>query len=244
MNKAHSNWSKNYCILLTGTIKPAIVYSLKRTEPADRENDYYHAITRWMKFNIPIVFCENSNYQSAKIKDLTSSAFEFIQFNETEDLALKGKGYGEARIMEYAFRNSQLLQQHDYIIKVTGRLFISNFGTILKIADSLDFDIMSPLENNLKWSDSRLFILKRDFFARYFIKYAEKIDDSNGFCFERALACSIHELLADNKKWEMLPRFPKFVGYSGTYNKRYSIFRNNAMMKAIRFRLFKYICKP
>jgi len=243
MNDIQQKKSRSYCILLTGTIKPSIVYALKRTSPIDRENDYYNAIKNWMKFKIPIVFCENSNFDSHKIRGLAGPDFEFIHYEESEDLTTKGKGFGEARIMNYAFQHSHLINQSDYIIKITGRLFISNFKPIIKIAGSLDFDIMAPLENKLKWTDSRLFIFKKDFFNQYFLKYIDKINDSTGFCFERALACSIHELLADNKKWEMLPFYPRFKGFSGTYNEKYSVFRHNAWNKVIRFPLLRYLNK-
>jgi hypothetical protein len=243
MNNFQQETSKSYCLLLTGTISPSTAYALKRINPVDRENDYYNALVKWMQFKIPMVFCENSNFNSHKIKELTGPSFEFIQYEESEDITTKGKGYGEALIMNYAFAHSHLINQYDYIIKITGRLFINNFKSILKIADPLDFDIMAPLENNLKWSDSRFLIFRKDFFSLYFQKRINIINDATGFTFERALACSIHELLADNKKWEMLPCYPGYKGFSGTYNEMYSIFRHNAFRKTIWFRLFRYLNK-
>jgi hypothetical protein len=236
-------YRKDYCILLTGTIKPSIVYSLKRTDPNQRERDYYTAISEWLQFKIPVVFCENSNYYSVLIKNLESPYFEFIQYSDSDDLSSRGKGFGEARIMEYAMKKSRIISEHEYIIKVTGRLFIRNIISILKIADNSNFDVMAPLENKLKWADSRLFIFNKLFYQQYFSKSALKIDDSIGFCFERALACSIHDLLADNRNWEMLPFYPKYKGYSGTYNEAYSIFKKGALLKIISFPVLRYLIK-
>lgn len=240
MNK---NQKKSFCLLLTGTIKPSIVYALKRTSSTERENDYFNAISEWMKYKIPIVFCENSNFDSNKIKGLIGPDFEFIQYEEIEELTKKGKGFGEAKIMQYAMNKSKIINSNDFVIKVTGRLFVKNFKSIFKVANSMEYDIMAPLENKLKWSDSRLIIFKKTFYHQYFIKYSEKIDDSTGYCFERALACSIHELLSDNKKWEMLPFYPLFKGFSGTYNEKYTIFKHNALNKIIRFPLIRYLYK-
>jgi hypothetical protein len=129
------------------------------------------------------------------------------------------------------------------VIKITGRLYIRNFRKILAIAEQLDFDVMAPLENNLKWTDSRLIIYHREFFDRYFTLYANQINDSSGLPFERALAFAIHALLADNKKWEMLPCYPKYQGYSGTHNIRYTPFYKLSFLKWFRFPLLRYLIR-
>ena len=231
------------CILLSGSIKPNDVFSLKRSDPLTRENDYYHAISKWLKFNIPVVFCENSNYNSGKIKNISSPLFEFLQYEELQDLSERGKGLGEYLIMKYAHEHSKFLERSEYVIKVTGRLFIRNFKKILRSAERLDFDVMAPLENNLKWSDSRLIIYQREFFDRYFTPCASQINDSSGLPFERALAFAIHTLLSDNKKWEMLPYYPKYEGFSGTHNKRYTPLYKMSFLKQFRFPLLRYLIR-
>ena len=231
------------CLLLTGSINPKDVFSLKRSDPAVRENDYYDAIIRWLRLNIPLVFCENSNYDSEKIKSISNPNFEYLRYEEDEDLSQKGKGWGEYLIMKYAHEHSQIIKKTSFVIKITGRLYIRNFRKILASAEQQDFDVMAPLENNLKWTDSRMIIYYRGFFDRYFTPYASQINDSSGLPFERALAFAIHALLADNKKWEMPPCYPKYQGYSGTHNKRYTLFYKWSVLKWIRFPLLKYLIR-
>ncbi len=231
------------CILLTGSIKPENVFSLKRSDTAIRENDYYLAITKWLRFGIPVVFCENSNYNSGRISSISDENFEFLQYKESSDLSKRGKGYGEYQIMKYAHNHSRFINEREYIIKVTGRLFIKNFRKLLNHTELLDFDIMAPLENNLKWSDSRIIFYHKDFFKDYFMRFAEKIDDSSGIPFERALAFGIHSLLSDNGKWFMPPVYPKYAGYSGTHDKRYSGLYKLSFLKQIRFPILSRLIK-
>ncbi len=233
--------SRKICILLTGTIYPDQVFSLGRTDPIQREADYYHALTQWLKKGFPVIFCENSNYKSARIDQMQAdhAGFEFLQYKETTDLSKKGKGLGEFSIMAYAHANSQIIKESDYVIKITGRLFVRNFEKIMRKLSAMEPDVVAPLELKLKWADSRMFIYKKFFFEDYFSKYGNQIDDSTRFVFERALACSIHAALADNKKWEPLPCYPVYEGYSGTFNLKYSRLSIESIGKSIKFFLYR-----
>ncbi len=235
--------SKKYCILLTGTIKPKNIISLKRTDPGLREKDYYNAINKWLSLDFPVVFCDNSNFKSDKINNIKNPNFELLQYKENYDLTEKGKGYGEFQIMKFAMAHSLRMKKYDYIVKITGRLYVRNLLKIIKKIDTVNFDIVAPLENNLKWSDSRLIIFQKNFFSDYFNKYGEQINDSTGNCFERALAKAIHALLSDDKNWEMLPIFPNYEGYSGTYNKKYHKLTLNTIEKIFRFPLINYLIR-
>jgi hypothetical protein len=232
---------KKYCILLTGTIKPDAVLSLGRTDALQREKDYYEAVNHWIKKGIPVVFCENSNYDSELISSISEPGFEFIQYKEFADLSLKGKGYGEFNLMKFAFENSKFIEEADTIIKVTGRLIVKNFNSILRRTENWDFDILSPLEVNLAWSDSRFIVFKKSFFTDYFVKKGEEINDSTGYCFERALASAIHYAIGDGKKWEMIPVYPNYIGFSGTNNQKYTLFKYEILKKLIKFPLFRFL---
>jgi hypothetical protein len=69
------------------------------------------------------------------------------------------------------------------------------------------------------------------------------MNDFSGIPFERALAFAIHALLADNGKWETLPYYPKYSGYSATHNKKYTSLYKLAFRKQIRFPLLRYLIR-
>lgn len=235
----------NYCILLTGTIQPLKVFSLGRIDVETREKDYYNAICQWLKKGVPVVFCESSGYASERISALgkAHTHFEFLQYKDETDLSEKGKGYGEYLVMQHAFAHSKFIGEAEFIVKVTGRLFVKNFDRLLKSIGSKEFDVASALELTLKWADSRLFIFRRSFYTENFVPFGGSINDKQRFVFERALACGIHDALSKNKTWEPLPFFPVYKGYSGTFNYRYRLFSYDSIRKSIRFYFFNRLVR-
>lgn len=77
-----------FCLFLTGTIDPHKSASLKRRDPAIREQDYMYSLTYWLtKTNLPMVFCENSGYDLKNIRNLCRiypGRIEILQFHLTE----------------------------------------------------------------------------------------------------------------------------------------------------------------
>ena len=148
-------------LFLTGNIAPVNVPYLMRGNAQDRENDYYIAIKKWLEYKIPIVFCENSHYNSLIINELLEGRndCEYLKF-KTQTSSL-GKGNGEAEIFQFAFDNSNLLKGAKYIIKVTGRYNIINFEAIQsKIKNYDHFYICGNMTHSLSWADSRFFLFK------------------------------------------------------------------------------------
>jgi hypothetical protein len=92
-------------ILLTGTIKVSNVPKLLLTDTAIRENEYCNSIKKWTSLRYPVIFCENSNYESDKIniavKDIPPGDFEYLKFNTK--VSHLGKGAVEAEIIDYVF---------------------------------------------------------------------------------------------------------------------------------------------
>jgi len=144
----------NITILLTTTVivQPHKCY-LYQTNPQERLNDYLKAITNWLnntKLNIVVV--ENSGYTFNELSDLLSlhnNRFELIRFNESdlEDAHFlrnnNSKGSSEVYSINYAFNNSKLLQNSKFIIKITGRYFISEFEDYLsKIINLTKYDML------------------------------------------------------------------------------------------------------
>jgi len=217
-----------FCLFLTGTIEPKSVPYLERNNVKEREKDYYESLKQWMKYDLPIVFCENSNFNSIKIDELTKdySKFQYLKFDSK--LSKLGKGHGEAEIFEYAFLNSNILMETEYIAKVTGRYSVLNFNSILrqinkmKDGSTIIFANLSTNFLNLIYADSRFFIFKKEFFWEYLKPNLSYIDEHNKIYFEHILAKSILEMISKfNPLWRFIPEVPIFKGVYGTMNVGY-----------------------
>lgn len=213
-----ANMNHKYCIFLTGTISPpSDIINLVHKNTELRELDYYYAIEKWLKMPYPVVFCENSNYSSVRIKDIFSRRenSQFIQFNSSEN----SKSMGEAEIFKYAFEKSKLLQNSEYIVKCTGRYYVRNFQSILDFIDkkySLKIDIWADLGRSLTHSDSRFFVFKLPFYKDHLQNYFKEINELQGIDFEHVLARGIHSGLACGLKWNFLPEPIICQGIYGT----------------------------
>jgi len=213
----------NFCLFLTGTISPRKgINRLKRKHVDVREEDYFRSIAAWMKLNIPIVFCENSNYYSKKISSLFenySGDGEYLKFQS--DSRITEKGRGETEIFNYCYNNSKLLGKYQFIIKCTGRFYVENFSYIIDRipADKFCF-VYADLLRNMTWANSMFFMYDSRFYKEYLTKYLDKIDESNFIYFEHSLARSIHAAMADGYEFSLLPYPVKFLGYHGSSDER------------------------
>lgn len=213
--------NRKTCILLTATIDPKGVVLTKRNDPLVREQDHIDALTRWGQLPFPVVFCENSGYELGKIRSMvgkqTKADIEILQFDGQNFPKELGKGYGELNTIKYAITHSQLINNSDYVIKVSGRYFIKN---IEKIAKALllhqDTYVMVDLQKNLGFADSRVFGFKPSFISDYLSKRQDLLNDSKGVFFEHVLAQSVLRAVSDGRKWLPLPSKPIIIGYSGT----------------------------
>ena len=214
-------------LLLTATIRPGNTPFLKRKDPKVREADYLIALEKWLKnFNLPIVFCENSYYDISNIRNIlqrnSRSEFEILQFDGRSFSEDHGKGYGEFLIMKYALENSEIVNNSQYLLKVTGRYFIKNASKIMKpLLKDNDIYVMADLKRSLTWADSRVFAFKPSFISNYLSEYQDMINDSKGFYLEHALARAVLRAISDGYRWIPLPHKPIIIGYSGTSDTPY-----------------------
>jgi hypothetical protein len=213
-------------ILLTGTIKPMNVDQLVLSSPEKREQEYLNAITKWVKLGYPVIFCENSNFDSALInnavKNINASMFEYLKFTTT--VSHLGKGNGEVEIIDYVFNNSSLVKEHTIICKATGKNYILNAGKLIKKIMSPEYAnklVIANLTRRLTWADSRIYFFTKKFYYAYWLSYSKTINEPNKIFFEHALAKAIHTALANDEGWAITPYAPLLQGYSGTWGKKY-----------------------
>ncbi|HEX8462896.1 MAG TPA: hypothetical protein VF623_15790, partial [Segetibacter sp.] len=196
------------------------------TDSSLREAEYHKAIKKWISLGYPIIFCENSNYDSAiineEIKGLNHEKFEYLKF--TSSVSHLGKGYGEAEIIDYTLKNSKLIKDDTIICKMTGKNYVTNAKVILRklLASPHRGDMVTAiLGRNLTIADSRFFFFKRNFYLKYWINIIPEIDEPNKVYIEHTLARAIHIAIAKGERWSLLPELPIIEGFSGTYAKPY-----------------------
>jgi len=131
---------------------------LHQTKWEDRRNTYLKSIQQWLqKTNFNIVAVENSGYKFKELDELLKkykSRFEFIGFSESELQEAtflnnnNSKGASEVFSINYAFQRSTLLQSAEFIIKVTGRYFISELQEYLANFNISTYDGLTQDDNN------------------------------------------------------------------------------------------------
>lgn len=227
---------------MTGTVRPGQVPDLKRKEFKVRENDYVQSIHQWTKLGIKIVFCENSNTLSDRIVNVLQNSlikYEYLSFPTA--CSHLGKGHGEAEIFKYAFKNSVILAESDYIIKVTGRYFVKNSLDIInKFIEADNLSICANVSSHLQKADSRFFLFRSEFYNNSLYFFFEKLDESNRIFFEHILAKSILNFVSNGSNWAPLFYYPIYKGVYGTLDKKYSNSRFKIFIKSIKYKVINW----
>lgn len=231
-------------ILLTGCINPMGMSFTKLQNPEVRRKQYIEAIKFYLTTtNNNIVFVENSGIDiSGEFKEL-DTRLEIHTFSNNDYNKNLGKGYGEMIILDYAFKNSTLLQSASSICKITGRYKILNIVGILQSYHDANCEIMADLPKRLTYGDSRIFIAEKAFFLNFLLPSVDLVDDSKGIYFEHVLCRCVLYALMEKYSYLPLKYKPRIVGQSGTdatnYDHSYWNWRWKNVKKIVMFHLFK-----
>ncbi|MGZ8983190.1 MAG: hypothetical protein ACXW11_04465 [Methylotenera sp.] len=150
-------------LLLTSTIKPKSNQpQLKLTNYLDRLEDYKAALTFYSKLLEigaidNIIYVDNSGFDlSCHSEIFTNKNIEWISFYDLDYPSAYHRGYGESRLVDYAFRQSKILNQldaSDKVWRITGRYIIKNLDEIIRFTPN-DFDFYCNLRG--EWIDMEL----------------------------------------------------------------------------------------
>lgn len=208
-------------LLLTGCINPGEMPFTHLTNKDERMRQYKNAIDFYLhKTDYPIVFAENSNTDISNDykKDISNGRLEIITFNGNDNKQ-RGKGYGEAYIIEYALKKSSVIPKSDLIVKITGRLIIENINDVIKKTFPLQKEesITCSFHSDLQFADSRIFCATK-FFLHNFVNHKDEINDYQNIYFEHILA-----KYALSSKQALYPFWiePLINGISGSTGRKY-----------------------
>jgi len=233
-------------LLLTATIDVNGMPWVKRADRAVRLADYKWALGEWLKDKsiFKIVFCENSGFDLSPLisfceqNNTLNKEIEFLSFIDNSYPRELGKGYGEMRILDYALKNSHLINNETLLVKITGRLYSTGVAQILKNIEKQPLaEVYCNYTGNLDRAETYLFCARIPFLHEYLLPLKEEANDSKGIFFEHLLAKAVHKALYDGLKWSFLPGFIDLRGVSGTTGKLYT--RN--LISRIKGRIFYHL---
>lgn len=210
------------CVLITSAIRPAdqIKYLLL-TDINSRlyatKASILFIISQGVKDVVVVDSTGHNIFSQNEILDFANHGVNIEQFSYLEDADLvrsRGKGFGEARILEFAHENSRLLQENEGFFKLTGKYFCLNFSEINRIIS----------ENNLqnifwRWAentailfrncvDTRFFYVNRNFLKESLLPAFLETHDS--LCIEEQAYLVVSKSLRAGTTM-----LPKIAGLSG-----------------------------
>lgn len=210
-------------ILLTACVNPNGMSFTKLQNPSERLDQYLKAISFYLQnTNFSIVICENTNINFSQYfpSEVEGQRLECLSFNGNSYNKSLGKGYGEAKIIEYALLNSRLIKQSQYVLKITGRLIFRNINEITKfewlLNGNVSFcDYSNPLKRFLS---SVIFCLPTGLLSSFVEQALISVNDSKGVFFEHVL----YDIVTTYKHTPLPFLFcPIVEGVRGTSNKPY-----------------------
>ncbi len=210
-----------YTILLTACINPDGMSFTKISNETTRMEQYRKALDFYLENTpYPIIFTENSNVDISQhyTKYINNGRLEILTFSGNENKE-RGKGYGEANIIEYAINHSTKLEEGTIIVKITGRLIVENINEVINKRFPLqDKDgVTCSFNSDFSFPDSRMIISPVSFLKRL-LADKEEINDSNHVFFEHILA---RHIFNDNIPYSPFWMEPDFKGVSGTTGQTY-----------------------
>jgi hypothetical protein len=170
-------------VLLTSTVTPRAYREQTAVhDPRQRLKQYISAIEFWLNYAderiAGVVFCDNSGIERIRFGDISSSfgrELEFISFVDDYKPDNVHYGFSELGIIDFAVKNSQLIQKSDGVLKATGRFSFPKASRLLDEIESncsFSIDCYKIKSKNIQFPfrcRTQMFYFKRPFYIRYFL---------------------------------------------------------------------------
>ncbi len=211
-------------LFLTACVNPLGMAYTKLSNPEVRLQQYKESLDWYLaNTDMKILMVENSAYDFSDSyqEQMDNGRLEFLVFDGNNYDRSKGKGFGEALIMDYGIRHSDLIKNasaNDLIVKATGRLLCLNIQKLCMRYHNPDtvYSNIGKDDWNGNISDSQFVIAPISFWRDYFLPNREKIDDSARYHFEHLLYDSICKWKKTGKRHREFWLLPMIKGVSGT----------------------------
>ena len=189
------------------------------------------SIREWLlrKPALRIVICDGSGFDfSSLIKNTFPMAnIECLSFmNDSMQIARHGKGFGEGEIIRYAINQSKLLQESEVFMKCTAKLWVTNIQQCLSqwngyfLCNAYFANIFAFKKTKIMFFDTRFYIIRKDFYLRYFLDSHLNLDDVSNQSIENAFLKIVIKKRMEGIIFKMPPIVCGMGGGSGKYYKR------------------------
>jgi len=195
--------------------------------------------------NLKIVICDGSGYDFEPIlhQKFPGRKIESLYFkNSSEAVRKNGVGYGEGEIIKYALNHSKYLNNSDYIIKCTGKLWVSNIQDCLKewhsdfMANAHFLNIFSLRPIKIDYIDTRFYIFNKKFYINNLLDSFKESGFGENKSIENIFLKVILGLNLKGFIFSTNPVIHGMSGASGTYYK-------NNLRRSIKNKLKKLILR-
>jgi len=226
----------NHCVVLTCTVKPRPNVAVARNDAEVRLGDYIKAITKWHKLtarlNFKILVIENSNSIEIIKKGLPLQIVESVTFHQSfmdVDSEKKGISAGEYLMLKESIAVIEDIGGIDFCWKVTGRLFVSNFGKLSKSRTS-EMKV-NRFHKPRHITDTRFFGISFPMYSQIFaqdIEFSRAIDPQSIFPLESKIFLTMEDFLSriclelesTGHSVQSLNQIPIFEGVSASSGKK------------------------
>jgi hypothetical protein len=166
------------------------------------------------------MLCENSGYDLTSLRGFAAAGVRFLSFFGNDHPRHLGKGYGEMSIIKRALKD---VQRGDLVVKVTGRYYVRNAGTLIGyIRSHPDCEIFCNLSADGLSADSTIFAGSPRFIEEHLLVRQNLIDDTAGVYFEHVLAAAVREAVGHGLCWAPFPEASYIEGVSASTNRSYN----------------------
>lgn len=210
-------------ILITACVNPGEMINTKLIDSGIREKQYKDVLTFYLEnTNMDIVFVENSNTDFSQdfMYYIDIGRLEYIAFAGNQICIDKGKGYGEANIIKYAFDTSNKIKEADYIIKITGRLKITNINHLLRYTNKVlkknNKYIIAQISNKYDFVSTQFFVAHKEYFNKYLFNDIQQINEVKGIYLEHIVANNVKSWTNSHNKFRLFISPFKIEGVSGS----------------------------
>lgn len=211
-------------LFLTACVNPKGMAYTKLNVPEVRLQQYKAALNWYlMNTDFQILLVENSNWDFSEDYKayIECGRLEFMAFDGNSYERSRGKGYGEAIIMEYGLRHSKLIQNmdnSDLLVKVTGRLLCDNLKAIV-VANQRPSTVYANIAKD-DWGgnicSSQFVVAPIVFWRDCFLPQREKLNDAACYHFEHLLYDSVEQWRKNGGNFCEFWTPPIIKGVSGT----------------------------
>lgn len=219
----------NICLVLTACMVPSPdVFALEIKDVNVRKQQYIDSLIFYIRnTNLKkIIFCDNSNFKELdeikKLAEENNKEFEWICFQgNTNKTIEKGKGYGEGEILKYVCENSKLIQRCEYMLKITGRLKITNINHLIRLAkEKKNYVNIYIDKKNQFYADTRCFLIVVSEFKKYLINEYENVNDKLGETLE---LCIGNKIMNSEMSYNAFITYIGYEGVSGSTGLKYHL---------------------